>query len=71
MTNTPKMTFHVESRRVDAHGSLSRCKSAEIALDTDETDQRLALLHDNVRKYGTVFNTVSPGTDLRGSLRRR
>ncbi|MEN9396630.1 MAG: hypothetical protein RLZ81_1160, partial [Pseudomonadota bacterium] len=30
-----KMTFRVESRRVDAHGSRSRCKNAEIALDTD------------------------------------
>lgn len=131
------MRFHVESRRVDAHASLSRCKETEIALDTDlagnpdafnpaelllaalsacmiksiervtpilkfqlrgvevvvdgvrqdvpprmesiryeiivdtdETDQRLALLHENVRKFGTVFNTVAPGTDLQGSLRR-
>ncbi|MDR7152868.1 putative OsmC-like protein [Hydrogenophaga palleronii] len=134
----PKMRFRVESRRVNAHGSRSRCKNAEVALDTDlagspdafnpaelllaalsacmiksiervapilkfqlsgvevvvegvrqdvpprmesiryeiivdtdENDQRLSLLHDNVRKYGTVFNTVSPGTDLQGSLRRR
>lgn len=22
----PKMTFHVESARIDAHGSVSRCK---------------------------------------------
>ena len=33
--NAHKMTFHVEARRLDAHGSLARCKSAEIALDTD------------------------------------
>ena len=134
----PKMTFHVEARRVDAHGSLALCKNAEIALDTDmvgkpdafnpaelllaalsacmikgiervtpilkfvlrgvevrvdgvrqdvppkmesiryeiivdtdETDQRLALLHENVKKYGTVFNTVAPGTELSGVLRRK
>lgn len=30
-----KMTFHVESTRLDAHSSLSRCKAAEIRLDTD------------------------------------
>ncbi|TSE25000.1 OsmC-like protein [Tepidimonas thermarum] len=121
-----KMRFHVEARRVDAHGSLARCKEAQITLDTDlagnpgafnpaelllaalaacmikgiervvpilkfqlrgvevivegvrqdvppkmesirydiivdtdESDRRLRLLHDNVRKYGTVFNTVS------------
>ena len=43
----------------------------ESIVDTDESDQRLNLLHDNVKKYGTVFNTVAPGTDLSGVLRRR
>ena len=133
-----KMEFHVESRRIDAHGSLARCKDAEIALDTDlagsrdafnsaelllaalsacmikgiervipilkfsvrgvevrihgvrqdvppkmesisyeiivdtdEPDRRLELLHYNVRQYGTVFNTVVPGTVLSGVLHRR
>ncbi len=42
----------------------------EILVDTDESDHRLELLHENVRKYGTVFNTVAPGTALTGSLRR-
>ena len=134
----PKMRFHVETRRVDVHGSVSRCKGAEITLDTDlagradafnpaelllaavsacmikgiervtpvlgfslrgvevrvdgvrqdvpprmesisyeiivdsdESDRRLELLHDNVRKYGTVFNTVAAGTRLSGVLRRK
>lgn len=43
----------------------------EIVVDTDEEDRRLALLHENVKKYGTVFNTVMPGTDLSGVLRRK
>ncbi|RYF19203.1 MAG: OsmC family peroxiredoxin [Comamonadaceae bacterium] len=43
----------------------------EITVDTDEPDRRLDLLHDNVRKYGTVFNTVAPGTDLSGVLVRK
>ncbi len=42
----------------------------EILVDTDESDHRLELLHENVRKYGTVFNTVAPGTALSGTLRR-
>lgn len=42
----------------------------EIRVDTDESDQRLALLHTNVRKYGTVSNTVSPGTALDGTMIR-
>ena len=132
-----KMTFAVGARRVDAHGSLANCKSADIVLDTDlagrpdafnpaellmaalaacmikgiervtpilkfelrgvevrlhgvrqdvppkmesidyeilvdtdESDHRLELLHDNVRKYGTVYNTVAPGTQLTGVLKR-
>ena len=138
MSETPrKLSFQVTSRRTDVHGSVARCKDAELQLDTDlagrtdafnpaelllaalsacmiksiervapilevqwrgvevrvhgvrqdvpprlesidyeilvdsdESEQRLALLHDNVRKYGTVFNTVAPGTRLAGVLRR-
>ncbi len=43
----------------------------EIIVDTEESERRLELLHDNVKKFGTVFNTVAPGTDLTGVLRRR
>jgi len=43
----------------------------EIIVDTDESEQRLALLHENVKKYGTVFNTVAPGTALSGTLGRK
>lgn len=138
MSQAPqKMEFDVTARRVDAHGSVVRCKDAELVLDTDvagrrdafnpaelllaalsacmikgiervtpilkfrsrgvevkvhgvrrdvppgmesityeivvdtdEDDRRLELLHDNVRRYGTVFNTVMPGTTLTGTLRR-
>ena len=45
--------------------------SYEIIVDTDEVDRRLELLHDNVKKYGTVFNTVAPGTQLTGVMRRK
>ncbi|GAB1235576.1 OsmC family protein [Ferrigenium sp. UT5] len=43
----------------------------EILVDTDESEQRLALLHENVKKYGTVFNTLLSGTQLSGVLRRK
>jgi uncharacterized OsmC-like protein len=43
----------------------------EIIVDTDESDRRMELLHDNVKKFGTVFNTVAPGTHLTGILRRK
>jgi len=43
----------------------------EIIIDSDENDRKLELMHENIRKYGTVYNTVAPGTQLQGVLRRR
>ena len=43
----------------------------EILIDSDESDQRLELLHTNVRKYGTIFNTVAEAAGLSGTLQRR
>jgi uncharacterized OsmC-like protein len=59
---------HLHGIRQDVPPKMSRIEY-EIAVDTDESDKRLALLHDNVRKFGTVFNTVAPGTELTGTLR--
>ena len=42
----------------------------ELSVDTDENDRRLALLHTNVRKYGTISSTVAAATELAGSIRR-
>ncbi|MGQ9686667.1 MAG: OsmC family protein [Thiobacillaceae bacterium] len=131
------MEFYVIARRVDAHGSLTHCKEAEISLDTDlndrldafnpaelllatvaacmikniervtsllkfglrgvdarlkgvrqdapprmsridhvltvdtdESERRLELLHENVKKFGTIYNTVAAGSELRGEIRR-
>lgn len=41
-----------------------------LTIDTDETDQRLELLHKNVRKFGTISNTVALATKLQGVIRR-
>lgn len=45
--------------------------SYEIVVDTEENDSRLELLHKNMQQYGTVFNTVSKGTELYGTIRRK
>ena len=42
----------------------------ELIVDTDENDRRLELLHINVRKYGTISNTVAAATKLEGVIRR-
>ena len=74
---TPILKFALRGVEVRVHGERQdvppRLESIryEIIVDTDEPDRRLDLLHENVRKYGTVFNTVSPGTELTGVMHRR
>ena len=72
----PMLKFRFESIDIEVHAvrqdsppRLSRIEYT-IRVQTDESDQRLELLHTNVRKYGTVFNTVAPGTQLEGVLVR-
>ncbi len=42
----------------------------DLIVDTDEDCRRLELLHQNVRKYGTVSNTVAAATKLEGTIKR-
>lgn len=42
----------------------------EIVVDTDESDHRLELLHENVRKFGTISNTVAVACTLTGTIAR-
>lgn len=73
---TPILRFEIRGVEVRMHGVRNDVPPRmeridyEIVVDTDEPDHRLALLHENVKKYGTVFNTVAPGTVLEGVLRR-
>ena len=64
------VTVEVDGVRQDVPPRMESIRY-EIVVDTDESDHRLELLHDNVRKFGTVFNTVAPGTSLSGVLRRK
>lgn len=41
----------------------------ELIVDTDEDDRRLELLHTNVRKFGTISNTLAQATELKGRIR--
>lgn len=74
---TPMLRFSLRSATVRVHGVRQdvppRMISAdyEIVVDTDESDERLELLHRNIRKYGTVYNTLASAVTLTGTLRRR
>lgn len=61
---------HLKAVRQDAPPKITSV-DYEIVVETDETDQRLDLLHTNVRKYGTISNTVAVATKLTGVIRRK
>lgn len=42
----------------------------ELTVDTDESDHRLELLLTNVRKYGTISNTIAEAVTLTGTIKR-
>lgn len=72
----PMLKFELRGVEIKIHGIRQDAPpkmesiTYEIIVDTDEEGRRLELLHDNVKKYGTVFNTVSPGVELKGRLLR-
>ena len=41
-----------------------------ITVDTDEPDSRLELLHTNIRKYGTISNTLALAVPIAGRIVR-
>ncbi len=74
---TPMIRFELRGVDVKLHGIRQDAPPKmvsidyEIIVDTDEDDRRLELLHTNVRKYGTISNTVAEATALKGTIRRR
>lgn len=42
-----------------------------ITVDTDEPDHRIDLLHTNIRKYGTISNTLALAVPLTGRIIRK
>ena len=74
---TPMIRFQLHGVEVRLHGvrqdtpPMMISVDYELIVDTEEDDRRLELLHSNVRKYGTIYNTVSRATKLEGTIRRR
>ena len=73
---TPMLHFQFRGVSVKLHGIRQDAPpmmteiTYEIVVDTDEDDHRLELLHTNVRKYGTISNTLARATKLEGTIRR-
>ncbi|MBS0521826.1 MAG: OsmC family protein [Proteobacteria bacterium] len=74
---TPMLKFELRGVEVKIHGVRQDSPPKmiaidyEIIVDTDEEDRRLDLLHTNVRKFGTISNTVAAATRLEGVVRRK
>ena len=74
---TPMLHFELRSVEIHLHGvrqdSPPKMISIdyELIVDTDEDDRRLDLLHQNVRKYATISNTVAAATKLEGVIKRK
>jgi uncharacterized OsmC-like protein len=72
----PMIHFRFDGVEVKLHGIRQDAPpmitevTYEIIVDTGEDDRRLELLHTNVRKYGTISNTVAKATKLEGVIRR-
>ena len=63
------VSVKVKGERQDAPAKMSEIQY-QIIMDTDDTERKLNLLHDNIKKFGTVYNTISPGTELTGEIHR-
>lgn len=73
----PMLAFELRGIEVSLHGMRQDSPPKmvridyEIVVDTDEPDARLALLHRNLQKYGTIYNTLAEATELVGTIRRK
>lgn len=74
---SPLIHFNYQGVSVEVHGqrqdSPPKLTSIDykIIVDTDENDHKLALLHKNIQKFGTIYNTVSSATGLSGVIVRK
>lgn len=72
----PMLNFRLKGMSVELRAARQGSPPALISIDyrmtvdTDEQDRRLELLHTNIRKYGTISNTLANALELRGTIER-
>ena len=72
----PLLKFNLQGVQVKLHGVRQDNPPKMVSIDyeliveTDESDHRLELLHKNVRKFGTISNTIAGATQLDGRIVR-
>lgn len=63
------MSVRLHAVRADAPPSI-KTVDYEIVVESDEPERRLELLHTNIRKFGTISNTLAGVVQLTGVIRR-
>lgn len=64
-----KVNVFLEAQRPETEARISDL-SYRIEIETDETDARLELLHKNLKRQGTIYNTISASANLNGEIIR-
>ena len=73
----PLLGFDLQSMSVQLHAVRQDTPPRIAAIDyvvtveTDESDHRLELLHKNIRRYGTISNTLALALALDGRVTRK
>lgn len=72
----PMLRFNLRGVHIVLHGErqdvpprIQRITYA-VVVDTDESEQRLDLLHRNLQQFGTVYNTLAAATTIEGRIER-
>lgn len=75
--HSPALNFSVRgasisltARRPEREARVESIEYA-IVIDTDEPDSKLELMHKNLLKHGTMYNTLKLGTHITGRLERK
>lgn len=73
----PLLNFDLRGIEVTLHGLRQDNPpkvthiSYTILVDTEETDARIDLLHRNLQKYGTIYNTLASTVEISGTATRK
>jgi uncharacterized OsmC-like protein len=62
-----RASIEVEADRQDAPPRMTAVRYV-LRVVTDEPPQRVELLHHNIRRYGTIFNTLAAVCDVTGEI---
>jgi uncharacterized OsmC-like protein len=71
---TPTLKFDLRGVEVRLQGERQDSPPKMLSITYElvvDTDQRLDLLHKNVRRYGTISNTVAAALELEGTISRK